>query len=222
MEIYFIRHGQTQYNLEQRFQGGGCDSPLLASGVTGAKQAGAYLKDTRFAKVYSSPQLRALNTAKYVVAPNRWQPAITLDSRFKEMDFGRWEGQIERTAEPRDQYDLCVERPEKYQPELAAGGESYPEFLERVTAAVYDAVATVGLDCPLPLLIVSHGLTTTFGIKALMNVPIKDLRKPFVVNGQALNANGAGIVDNDSLTVLETHDNQTFTIKRWNETSYLH
>ncbi|WP_318766858.1 histidine phosphatase family protein [Lactiplantibacillus carotarum] len=222
MELYFIRHGQTQYNLEQRFQGGGCDSPLLASGVLGAQQAGDYLKTTHFAKVYSSPQLRALNTAKYVVAPNQWHPEINLDARLKEMDFGRWEGQVESTAEPRDQYDICVEQPEKYRPELAAGGEDYPEFLARVTAAVHDAVASVGTDSPDPVLIVSHGLTTTFGIKALMGVPIKALRQPFVVDGRALNQHGAGIVDNDSLTILETTDNQRFTIKVWNETSYLH
>ncbi len=218
MELYFIRHGQTQYNIEHRFQGGGCDSPLLASGIDGAKRAGAYLKDVRFAKVYSSPQLRALNTAEYVVAPNRWQDEITLDSRLKEMDFGKWEGQIEATVEPHEQYDVCVNQPEKYQPELSTGGESYPEFLNRVTAAIHDAVATVGLDSPLPILIVSHGLTTTFGIKGLLNVAVKDLRQPLVVNGQTV---GTGIVDNDSLTVLETYDNQNFTIKRWNETSYL-
>lgn len=222
MQLYFIRHGQTQYNLEQRFQGGGCDSPLLPSGITGAKQAGDYLKTTRFAQVYSSPQLRALNTAKYVCAPNQWHPQIKLDARLKEMDFGGWESQVERTVEPHDQYDICVDHPEDYRPELAAGGESYPEFLARITAAIHDAVAVAGVDNPRPVLIVSHGLTTTFGIKALFNVPIKDLRKPFVVNGRALNESGAGIVSNDSLTILETKDNATFTIKTWNETGYLH
>ena len=46
MQIYFIRHGRTQYNLEHRFQGGRADSPLVASGIDGAKAAGDYLRTT--------------------------------------------------------------------------------------------------------------------------------------------------------------------------------
>ena len=87
MQIYFIRHGRTQYNLEHRFQGGRADSPLVASGIDGAKAAGDYLSTTQFSAVYSSPQQRALDTAKYIVAANQWQPSIQIDDDLREFDL---------------------------------------------------------------------------------------------------------------------------------------
>jgi len=92
MQIYFIRHGRTQFNLEHRFQGGRADSPLVASGIEGAKAAGEYLKTTQFVQVYSSPQKRAVDTAKYIVATNQWQPTVQLEAGLREFDFGDWDG----------------------------------------------------------------------------------------------------------------------------------
>lgn len=221
MQIYFVRHGQTQYNLEQRFQGGRVDSPLLTSGIRGAQQAGAYLADVHFARVYSSPQKRALDTAAYITAANRWHPQIKLAPNLREMDFGDWDGQLEKDVQPQAQLDIVVHHPDQYRPELAGGGESYPQFVARITQAVHAAVAEVGVDSTRPLLIVSHGLVTTMSIKALLGVSIADIRKPLVINGRELPTVGYGIVDNDSLTVVETLDNRHFEIKTWNETGYL-
>lgn len=221
MQLYFVRHGQTQFNVEQRFQGGSADSPLVEAGISGAKAAGNYLSQIQFAQVYSSPQGRALDTAKLITAENHWQPAITVEPRFSEFDFGSWDGQLEKDVEPKDQLEKVIHQPAAYQPELANGGETYPEFMARTTAAVHEAVAKAGVDNPLPVLIVSHGLVTTMTIKTLMGVPISGLRDPFVVDGKTLHTIGHGIVDNDSLTIVETTDNQNFKLKTWNETSYL-
>ena len=221
MQIYFVRHGQTQFNLEHRFQGGSSDSPLQPIGLAGATAAGQYLKDVQFARVISSPQTRALETAKLIVAENQWQPTINVEPQLMEMDFGTWDGQKEADVAPKDQLDLLIHHPDQYQPALAGGGESYAEFVTRTTAAIHAAVTQVGLANPLPLLVVSHGLVTTMTIKTLMGVPLSKLRDPFIVDGQELNTIGHGIVDNDSLTIVETTDNQHFKIKTWNETSYL-
>lgn len=221
MQLYFVRHGRTQYNVEQRFQGGSADSPLVESGITGAKAAGKYLQRTQFSHVYSSPQGRALDTAKLITAENQWQPAITIDQRFSELDFGSWDGQLEQDVTPKDQLENVIHHPAAYQPELANGGETYAEFVARTTAAVHDAVAKAGVANPQPVLIVSHGLVTTMTLKTLMGVPVSGLRAPFVVDGKVLNTVGHGIVDNDSLTIVETHDNINFQLVTWNQTSYL-
>ena len=77
MQIYFIRHGRTQYNLEHRFQGGRADSPLVASGIDGAKAAGDYLSTTQFSAVYSSPQERALEKSLLrAFAPRRFKSTM--------------------------------------------------------------------------------------------------------------------------------------------------
>ncbi|BDZ30320.1 histidine phosphatase family protein [Lactiplantibacillus sp. WILCCON 0030] len=221
MQLYFVRHGRTQYNVEHRFQGGSADSPLVESGIAGAKAAGNYLRHVQFAKVYSSPQGRALDTAKLITAENQWQPTITIEPRLREFDFGSWDGQLEQDVTPKDQLEKVIHEPAKYQPELANGGENFAEFMARTTAAIHEAVAKAGIDNPLPVLIVSHGLVTTMTLKTLMGVPIAGLRDPFVVDGKVLNTVGHGIVDNDSLTIVETNDNQNFKLKTWNETSYL-
>ena len=63
MEIYFIRHGKTEWNLEQRFQGGQGDSKLLKSSWEDIEKMGHYLRGTHFQAVYSSPLERARQTA---------------------------------------------------------------------------------------------------------------------------------------------------------------
>lgn len=221
MQLYFVRHGRTQYNIEKRFQGGSADSPLVESGIAGAIAAGNYLKQVQFSQVYSSPQGRALDTAKLITAENQWQPTIIVEPRFSEFDFGRWDGQLEKDVEPKDQLDKVMHQPEAYDPALANGGETYAAFVARTTASVHDVVTKAGVDNPNPVLIVSHGLVTTMTIKTLMGVPVSGLRAPFVVDGKVLNTVGHGIVDNDSLTIVETTDNQNFKLKTWNETGYL-
>jgi len=221
MQVYFIRHGRTQFNLEHRFQGGRADSPLVASGIAGAKAAGEYLQTTQFAQVYSSPQKRAVDTAKYIVAVNQWQPTVQLEAGLREFDFGDWDGKVEAEVHPQAYTQVIFNQPGEYRPELAGGGESYADFVARTTKTIHELIASVGVASPLPLLIVSHGLVTTMTVKALMGVPVAELRAPFVVDGQTMKTVGHGIVDNDSLTVLETKDNRHFELVKWNETSYL-
>ncbi|WP_338207945.1 histidine phosphatase family protein [Lactiplantibacillus paraxiangfangensis] len=221
MQIYFVRHGRTQFNLEHRFQGGRSDSPLLPDGIVDAQAAGKYLADTQFAKVYSSPQKRAMDTAKYVVAANQWQPEITVEPGFKEFDFGTWDGQAENEVQPRAYAQVLLKQPGEYDPSQAGGGESYAAFVDRTTAAVRKIVAAAGTDNPLPLLVVAHGLVTTMTVKTLLGVPVAQLRDPFYMNGQLMKTIGNGIVDNGSVTVIETTDNEHFNLKKWNETSFL-
>jgi len=221
MQIYFVRHGRTQYNLEHRFQGGSVDSPLLASGIAGGKAAGRRLQAIDFAQVYSSPQKRALDTAKYIVAENNWQPTIQIEPRLREFDFGSWDGLREADVQPKSQLQLLLQQPDQYQPALAGHGESYAEFVERTTAAIHAAVAAAGVDNPQPILVVSHGLVTTMTIKALLGVPVAKFRDLLVINGQVMPTIGHGIVDNDSLTIVGTTDNQHFEIETWNETDFL-
>ncbi|MFC6180616.1 histidine phosphatase family protein [Lactiplantibacillus daowaiensis] len=221
MQIYFVRHGRTQYNLEHRFQGGNSDSPLIDSGIAGGKAAGRRLQAVEFAQVYSSPQKRALDTAKYIVAENQWQPEIIIEPRFQEFKFGTWDGKREEDVAPQSQKELLLHHPDQYQPELAGQGESYLDFVTRTTAAVHDAVNEAGVHNAQPILVVSHGLVTTMTVKALLGIPVAKFRDPLYIDGKLMPTIGHGIVDNDSLTILETHDNQQFDVKTWNETDYL-
>lgn len=140
MQIYFVRHGRTQFNLEHRFQGGRSDSPLTADGIAGARAAGRYLATTEFGQVYSSPQQRALDTAAYIVAENQFKPAVTVAPGFREFDFGTWDGQKEADVQPRAYAQVLLKQPGVYDPQRAGGGESYATFVARTTAAVHAIV----------------------------------------------------------------------------------
>ncbi len=85
--IYIIRHGQTELNNKKALQGRS-DHPLNDTGIAQAQEAAAMLQDVKFDVVYSSPLIRAVQTAK-ILAPEL-EPII--DERLIEMDYGPYEG----------------------------------------------------------------------------------------------------------------------------------
>lgn len=85
--IYIIRHGKTELNKANVLQGRS-NYPLNDEGIKQAQNAADMLKDIQFDYVFSSPLIRAVQTAEIVV-PNK---RITLYDRLIEMDYGRHEG----------------------------------------------------------------------------------------------------------------------------------
>ena len=85
--IYVIRHGRTEMNSRRVLQGRS-DHPLDEAGVEQAAQAAELLAGVRFDVVYTSPLVRAVQTAR-IVAPGS-EPLV--DERLIEMDYGPYEG----------------------------------------------------------------------------------------------------------------------------------
>lgn len=130
MEIYFVRHGQTIWNVEKRFQGLS-DSPLTELGITQAKLLGEKLKDIKFDKFYSTSLKRAYDTANYIKG-NRKQKVEIFDD-FVEISMGDMEG-----IKQEDFKELYPEQVKnfffnqlEYDPS-SFGGESFLEVRERV------------------------------------------------------------------------------------------
>lgn len=65
-ELVMVRHGQSQWNLENRFTGW-VDVPLSTQGIEEAIQAGKKLKDYHFDTMYVSHMLRAIQTLHYIL-----------------------------------------------------------------------------------------------------------------------------------------------------------
>jgi len=85
--IYIIRHGQTEMNGAHLLQGRS-DSPLNENGIRQAEEAAEKLKDVPFSHVFSSPLIRAVQTAA-IIAPGI---SAVIDNRLIEMDYGPYEG----------------------------------------------------------------------------------------------------------------------------------
>ena len=91
--IYVVRHGQTDWNLEGRFQGR-IDIPLNEKGKSQAKKTKEKLEGIKFDKVFSSPLKRALETAKIIT-----DEPIDIDDRIIERCNGQLEGKLKTECE---------------------------------------------------------------------------------------------------------------------------
>ncbi len=89
MKLFLIRHGQTDWNLHKRVQGM-TNTPLNNTGLAEAKALRKQTSRLKFEVCYASPLLRAAQTAMTVVDG---RSEIIYDSRLKERNFGRLEGQ---------------------------------------------------------------------------------------------------------------------------------
>jgi broad specificity phosphatase PhoE len=134
--LYFTRHGETDWNLAQRYQGRR-DIPLNATGRAQARRNGralAQLLGDRPASLdyVASPLLRARETMEIVRAELALEPHnYRTDDRLAEIDYGHWQGLLWAELPKAD--------PEGYAARLAdtwgwqpTGGESYRMLSDRV------------------------------------------------------------------------------------------
>jgi broad specificity phosphatase PhoE len=89
VNIYLVRHGETEWNKEGVFRGRN-DIPLNDRGRRQAERTGAFFSGTPIDAVYASPLSRAQETALPIGAATA-SPIIPLDG-LNDMCFGPWEG----------------------------------------------------------------------------------------------------------------------------------
>ncbi len=90
MNIFFIRHGETDWNKEHLFQGKS-NIPLNSNGIKQAENLANSLKNEKIDIIFSSPLDRALQTANII---NKYHHAtLYLDNQILERGLGELEGQ---------------------------------------------------------------------------------------------------------------------------------
>jgi broad specificity phosphatase PhoE len=89
MNIYLVRHGETEWNKEEIFRGRK-DVPLNERGLRQAELTGRYFGGVAIDRICSSPLSRAVQTAKGIAAATMI-PVIGADA-FTDIAFGTWEG----------------------------------------------------------------------------------------------------------------------------------
>ena len=93
MKIYYVRHGQTDFNLMKKMQGGGTEKDLNETGINQAQETKKNLENIKFDVILCSPMNRAKQTAQ-IIDNGRNLPIIT-DERIRERKLGEYEGHIE-------------------------------------------------------------------------------------------------------------------------------
>ena len=89
MNIWLVRHGQTDLNKAKKMQGRS-DIPLNDTGIRQAKEAALQAAGVHFDAVYASPLCRAVSTAAIIAGIDK--RGVITDQRLLEVDFGRYEG----------------------------------------------------------------------------------------------------------------------------------
>nr|WP_263324037.1 histidine phosphatase family protein [Neobacillus sp. Marseille-Q6967] len=155
VKIYFVRHGETQYNVEKRMQGF-CDSPLTDKGIAQARSVGKGLNDIEFKAVYASESQRVIDTATYAIG-HRNIP-IKTDSRLKEMNFGVLESLL--ATEITAQYGNILETLFSLKDfnMSAPEGESYLQLFSRTNAVINEIIENHKHEGG-NILVFSHGVT---------------------------------------------------------------
>jgi broad specificity phosphatase PhoE len=137
--LYFIRHGETDWNVERRLQGQH-DIPLNALGRVQAARCGAILhellarhgRSPADCRYVASPLGRARETMELLRLRLGLDPGdYRTDARLMEMSFGRWEGFTYLELQEREAAALAERDRDKWGFVLP-GGESYAQLVQRV------------------------------------------------------------------------------------------
>jgi broad specificity phosphatase PhoE len=138
--LYYVRHGETDFNVEGRLQGRR-DTELNARGRQQAAHCGDLLRDL-FARdrrkaedlgYVASPLKRTRETMEILRGVLGLEPrAYDVDARLLEISYGEWEGLTLHEVEARER-DVLARREQDKWDFTPPGGESYRELTERVS-----------------------------------------------------------------------------------------
>lgn len=175
-ELYFVRHGQTDWNAEGRYQGSQ-DVPLNDIGRSQADKNGTLLRDllTRAGRSasefdwYASPLSRARETMERIRARfTEPLPEVATDPRLIEISFGAHEGRL-HTELAAGLMPIAGERDANFWYFRPPQGESYDDLAQRVI--------DFGSALPRRAVIVSHG-----GVLRVLRRLIEDFPPERAVN----------------------------------------
>lgn len=138
--IYFVRHGETEWS-KAGLHTGRTDLPLTEQGVENARRLGERLRFAKFARVFTSPRIRAQQTCKFA-GLSQWAED---EPDLAEWDYGEYEGR--RTE------DIVAERPGwSLFRDGCPGGESPEQVSQRADRLIAKLRAIDGI-----IALFSHG-----------------------------------------------------------------
>ncbi|MGN9908699.1 histidine phosphatase family protein [Phytohabitans sp. LJ34] len=153
MRIVFIRHGETDHNAGMVITSGSPGGQLTQQGVGQIRRAAELLSGSNPTSIYSSPLLRAAQSAE-IIAERLGIPVVQ-DNRLRECDVGDLEGRSDEASFAR--FSLALERwfiHGDLDFELGPGGESGQHALERFRMVVTRILESQPADAT--VVVVSH------------------------------------------------------------------
>lgn len=156
--VVCLRHGQTLWNVESRFQGHS-DIPLDETGVAQAARSASLLAALQPTMIVSSDLRRAFDTGSALGHLTGLD--VVMDKDLRERGGGEWEG-LTRA-------EIKAGWPAEFENWEAPGGEPVTDVADRVSAAIRRWAAR--LDGDGLLVVASHGAAIRLGIARLLGMP---------------------------------------------------
>lgn len=179
LTVTFIRHGESEDNTKWIWAGWK-DAPLSAQGREQAAAAGKYFSTTKFAAIYTSPLLRAYQTAEAVRDANQHPPSSVIQNpKLREQHFGIAEGKPWESASSQEAYSSLEELFAKGTFPVLTGrdehfpeGESLNDLSRRAGEALQECVLPHlrGQNADEHILLASHGLCISELVAALVRL----------------------------------------------------
>lgn len=164
--IYLVRHGQTDWNVEGRWQGH-ADVPLNATGMEQAREIARQLASEQLEAIYSSDLQRARQTAEAL--SKRTGLPVRLDARLREIHQGEWQGLLATEIEAR--YEEAFQRRRNDPYNIAPpGGETVEQVRQRVVQAFEEIIARHPRQ---HVAVVSHGFSLAVAQVHYQGLPIQ-------------------------------------------------
>lgn len=163
--FYFVRHGQTVWNLNGKYQGS-TDVPLSETGVRQAELAARWFDGKTFDAIYTSPLDRAKKTAEALAVRHAMTPIVMPE--FQEICFGEWEGLTYDEIEARwpGAVESLYRTPDTLRIE---GGETFQEVQERTMRGMRRLIAQGDGKT---YVIVSHGAAIRTILCGMLELPL--------------------------------------------------
>lgn len=165
-KLIIVRHGRTAWHAEGRYAGTE-DVPLDDIGKAQAEQVARHLAEVELDHVYSSPLSRCSYVADVVARVKGMD--VTIDERLREIDMGRWDGQLIKDIIANDG-ELLKKWTMDPGTVTMPGGESLGVVQERSMEWLADAVATHPDGT---ILASSHGGPIRAMLAAVIGLPLK-------------------------------------------------
>ena len=164
MRIYLVRHGETELNQKKCYYGH-MDVGLSEKGVKQAKAIGAFFQNRSFDVVVSSPLIRAVKTAEYILGGR--EQKIVVDERLSEQNFGIFEGfTYEQLLEGYpDEFQSWNQDFSGYR---IPGGESFSDVRDRIDNYLKELIGRDGT-----MLLVAHKGTLGHFLASSLGLPLE-------------------------------------------------
>lgn len=169
LTIYLLRHGETDFNSQNNRYCGRTDIPVNAKGRSQAEAVRRQLEGVTFTGVFSSPLLRAYETAQIVS-----RREVTKDDRLIEVDFGLWEGKTrgQFIEEHRGSWEKWSADPSANR--AGINGETGQEIVHRVDAFFEELLNTYREGT---FLVVAHNGVNRLFMAHKLGMPLANYRR---------------------------------------------